>query len=428
MHWIALHPRDDTPEGRQLLAWRMLGYTPRVALVEEAVLMEVQSCLRLWGGLERLLARISEQKSAPAPARQAQGASSLIALARLRLPPAQNPDTPPHALPLATLSAARPHLPVLARLGCRTWGDLRALPRAGVARRLGADLLAALDQAEGRAPDIHAWEQLPERFDEALELPVLATTTAELDPALEHLLLRLQVWLTARVLGASAIALHWRFDQRRLNGAELPPGAALDIRTAQPVQGMAHLRRLIDEHLARTPLAAPVNRLGLRTLQLAPWQGQAAGLLPGEQGRGEALHELVERLSARLGPTQVLMAQPHADHRPERMQRWLPAQQVLAQAQRAAPPCTALPLAPTWLLATPQPLTTQDERPQWQGRALARLTPAQRIETGWWEEAHAPPRRDYFIAQAPGQGLVWIYREQNPGDATPRWYLHGLYA
>ena len=80
---------------------------------------------------------------------QAQGATSLIALARLRMfaRGEQPPADVPAGLPLDTLSAARDHLDVLAHLGCRTWGDVAALPRGGLTRRFGKALREALDAA-----------------------------------------------------------------------------------------------------------------------------------------------------------------------------------------------------------------------------------------------------------------------------------------
>ena len=49
------------------------------------------------------------------------------------------PELVPDALPLHSLSAAREHLATLSRLGCNTWGNVRALPRGGVARTPGCE-------------------------------------------------------------------------------------------------------------------------------------------------------------------------------------------------------------------------------------------------------------------------------------------------
>ncbi|MBW8722631.1 MAG: hypothetical protein JF626_12430, partial [Polaromonas sp.] len=74
--WIALHISITTEPGQavpqsaaaqwaqdpaavqRLLASMALGFTPRVALVDEAVLMDVTGSLRLFGGLARLAERL----------------------------------------------------------------------------------------------------------------------------------------------------------------------------------------------------------------------------------------------------------------------------------------------------------------------------------------------------------------------------------
>ena len=46
----------------------------------------------------------------------------------------------------------------------------------------------------------------------------------------------------------------------------MPPTECLQVRTAQPTQEVAHLRRLLNEHLSRTTISAPANHLRLRSL------------------------------------------------------------------------------------------------------------------------------------------------------------------
>ena len=204
MHWIALPlPWCDEPAaipGAAMQAaaagWWALRFTPRVALVDgEAVLLEVSTTERLWGGRDALLAQVlqawadasvglpdhpaTREAGVPPPGTQAVwgcGPTALVAQAWLRM--AQAGRTPSRhnveGLPLHTLTALRPHVASLERMGCRTWGGLRALPRAGVARRFGAKVLRVLDQALGDAPEAHAWLELPEQFVLTAELPALA--------------------------------------------------------------------------------------------------------------------------------------------------------------------------------------------------------------------------------------------------------------
>ena len=476
MHWIALRwlppevqaaadasPGSATPGvealGTEALGWWALQFTPHVAWLDEALLLEVSACERLWGGRLALMRELERLNPVAQRLQRAQGASSLVALARLRLfargvrPPVELPG----GLPLDTLSAARPHLAVLERLGCRSWGDVAGLPRGGVVRRFGGELRDALDVAWGRAPDQHVWLTLPEVFDLKFELPALAENAAALMWSANRLLAALQVWLRARQRGALAIELQWTLDLRRFNGVDLPPREQIIVRTAAPTQDMAHLRRLLHERLALTRLGAPASWLRLRSVETAPWAGASTSFLPEDNRKGDRLHELVERLGARLGAQQVVVPVPQADHRPEHMQSWLPAHQAAlagparavlrrrgkaaaavaatqpsAAAAPAAPPNSAVPgaspLYPPWLLREPLALDVREGHPHYQGK-LSRLVGPQRLETGWWADGQ-PAVRDYFIAESPGAGLVWIFRERPSGwlaSEAPRWFLQGLY-
>ncbi|WP_326540897.1 DNA polymerase Y family protein [Pseudorhodoferax sp.] len=428
MTWIALSPPEDQ---LQAWCWQALRFTPRVAVDQGCVLLEVSSTLRLWGGPRALLVQLL-QPGALQPCRAwARAGTAPVALALLHLKrqnrarPAQLPD----GLPLDLLAAAAPALAVLERTGCCRFGQLRALPRAGVARRFGAALLEALDQAYGERPMVYDWCRLPPVFDQNLELPAIATTAPELLWTGQRLLDALQIWLRASQRGVLALELEWTHDLRRLDGRSLPRLDRLPIRTAQPTLDMAHLRRLLIEHLARQTLAAPANHLRLRTLETAPLPGASASLLPEEQHRGEPLHALVERLAARLGADRVLVPRLVADHRPEQMQRWVPAQQAGTMAAEELAPDAAL--YPAWLLREPLALQMDAQgQPQFHG-PLQLLARPRRVEgAGWWDlDAPKTAVRDYRLARSAQFGLLWLYCERPySGEADPRWFLQGAYA
>ncbi len=258
-----------------------------------------------------------------------------------------------------------------------------------------------------------------------VELAALATTAPELMWAAQRLLTQLQVWLQARHRGVLALELEWTLDLRRLNGVRLPPHEQLTVRTAQPTQDIAHLRRLVAEHLSRSTLSAPANHLRLRSLETMPWGGASKSLLPEDNVKGERLHQLVERLSVRLGAGNVVVPQARADHRPEQMQRWKPAREEAARPAKDPLPCDAL--YPPWLLPQPLPLEVRGEKPHYHG-PLRLLAGPQRLEAGWWDDgAQGLALRDYFIARSDEAGLLWVYRERLQPNAV-RWYLQGIYA
>ncbi len=452
MQWIALRwlpeamPATPAPEAApagsvafegisiETLGWWALQYTPRVAWLDEALVMEVSACERLWGGRQGLMRRMNIENPVPGHRlQQARGDTGLVALARLRMFAAgrQPPEDLPAALPLGTLGAARPHLDVLARMGCRTWGDVAALPRGGLSRRFGAGLREALDAAWGLHPERHIWLTLPDVFEQKFELPALAENASELMWSANRLLAALQVWLRARQRGVLAIELEWTLDMRRYNGVDLPPNQAITVRTAEPTQDMAHLRRLMGERLALTKLAAPASWLRLRSIETSPWAGASTSFLPDDNRKGDKLHELVERLTARLGPQQVRVPVPHADHRPECMQSWRPALhrkgEEAASAKAAGAASQPDAVFPAWLLRDPPRLEMRDGQPWYFGRLKLLMGP-QRREGGWWidEAMHKaggqPAVRDYFIAESPTAGLVWVFRE------NLHWFLQGIYA
>ena len=452
MHWIALQPAPreldagapPLTDAQTALAWWALQFTPMVARVQDALVLEVSGSERLFGGRAALLQQIFRTNLPLAPMFTAQGATSLIAIGRLwAVLDGINSTLAPDALPLHVLAAARSHLPTLARLGCTTWGQLRTLPRGGLVRRFGADLVAALDRAYGLQPEVYPWLTLPDVFDAPLELATSVDSAPALLFGARRLLAQLLVWLRARQHGVLAFELLWELDARRANTAHVDlhhtggQQGRLAVRTAQATQDMQHLQRLLAEQLARVALPAPVLYLRLRTVLTQPLGGESHSLLPENIRTGDSLHQTLERITARLGPAQVLCAELQADHLPESMQHWQPWTSVIplsgaknaikkiaanAGLARATGPNDHALLLPTWLLPMPQRLVVQQGCPQYQG-ALTLLAGPQRLEAGWLDGVAA--LRDYYVARSVVAGLVWIYQDRL---SQTDWYLHGLYA
>ncbi|MCX7248303.1 MAG: DNA polymerase Y family protein [Burkholderiales bacterium] len=434
MLWVALQALPEPApaelvDGCTALGWWALQFTPKVARVDDALLLELSASERLWGGRSALLRHIHAADKPVAGVHFARGASSLIALAQLQLllsqslPNRARSRTAADDLPLASLAAARPHLATLQRLGCTRWGQLRALPRGGVARRFGAGLLDALDRAYGQAPDSYPWLLLPEQFDATLELGSQVEAAPALLFAARRLFNQLQLWLQARHAGVLALLLGWTMDERRNTASH----GELVLRTAEPSADMAHLQRLLAEQLARITLPAPVLYLHLRSLETEKLRGESASLLPLEQVSGDSLLQMQERLCARLGAGQVLQVQQCAEHRPEHMQRWQALTQGTRQGKLVQRDQSAL--YPSWLLARPLRLAVRDQCPQYSG-PLTLLAGPQRLEAAWWDGADCA-LRDYFLARSEQFGLLWIYRERLSTElagSESSWYLHGLFA
>ena len=432
MRWLALCCTPDAPDGdRNALAWLALSFTPRVAQLEEAVIAEVSASLRLFRGARALRQRLQHEA---AQAGLALGAMAWAPTGMAALALARCPDHPHtgrlserlDALPLAALTAAHAHHAMLARLGCTRLGELRRLPRPALAKRFGPALLTALDQAYGDLPEVHRWLTLPDRFDARLELPYRVEHAPVLLHFAETLLRQLCAFLTAQHAGVRALRLAWEHDAIRAK--DVAGGGELSIATADTTRDMRRLTRLLAEHLARTTLAAPAGEISLSADTILPLEETSAGLLPGHGGAQDpqdrtTTNALLERLSVRLGAERVREGRLHEDHRLDCMQTWQawPAKPATPAAPTRRPPGPQ----PTWLIQPPQPLRCDaQEQPVYAG-PLARISGPHRLEAGWWDgNVHT---RDYFVFRSAARGLLWVYRERLPADASG-WFLHGVFA
>lgn len=420
-----------TEAARRAVATWALQFTPRVALADGAVLMEVAASVRLFGGKRALRDRVVADSPDVGVAQVAWAANSLAALALARAG-IENGFKQPlpvllDALPMEVLDAVHSHQRTLAHIGCRTLGDVRALPRGGVSRRFDKQLLQALDQAYGAEPEAHVWVALPERFDERLELMARVEQAPALLWGARRLLLVLSGWLAARRAGVTAFTLCWAHDAMRSRDAG--EGGEITVRTAEPTRDTEHLCRLLAEHLAHVQLPAPVGDLHLLATEVQPLVERSASLLPDTVRQGETLHLVLERLAARLGPGRVLRPVVLPDHRQEWMCRWQSAPEPLPRPSRKPTPDTGLP-QPTFVLPEPLRLLVRGNRPIYQGE-LQLLAGPQRVEGGWWDRVDTTGTtrhvvRDYWVALSAKAGVLWVF--QTRLDEAPAWYLHGHFA
>lgn len=419
----------DAEREQQLLkaaSLAMLQYTPDVAFGPEAsLLLEVGPSLRAFGGPASLCRRIRRSmgelgcQSRLGMAPTALGAWLLAARATpgprrvLRLPAlVRNLGN----IPCTLLPAARPHREWLEGIGCRTLAALLRLPRAGMQRRCGPDLLRSIDQAYGHHPEVFEWIRPPLDFSARIELLARIEHAPAVLTVARRLIQQLAGWLNAVQAAVCAVVLVLEHER----GRHARPPTRLSIAPADPEWQPDHLLHLLKEHLGRLSLQAPVIAVGLQTDRLAPREPAPDDLFIEPGGEPAREGRLLDLLTARLGPGQVLAARPQADHRPEAANRWLPA---LGPFRSAATAENFSAERPFWLLQRPIPLVMREHRPYY-GTSLRILRGPERIEAGWWDGS--PISRDYFVAESEDKIRYWIYLDRSLKE--PRWYLHGLYA
>ena len=436
-HWAALLTDDACDSSLRIdpqgIAVWALQFTPRVAKVDHAVLLEVEQSLRLFGGEECVHQRVETGAAELGVSRLAWAPTSLAALACARIgirdgfagPIAKVLDP----LPFQSVDAIAAHGATLARLGCRTLSDVRRLPRGGISRRFDSQLLLAMDQAYGLRPEGYPWVGLPESFSAKLELPGRVDTAPALMFGARRLLVQMGGWLTARHCGVTAFTLHWCHDTMRSKDAG--DGGEITVRTAQATQNVDHLTRLLTENLAKVTLKAPAGDLVLTATQVTPFIEQSGSLIPDDRASGEAIDLVLERIEARLGKGRVLRPVMTEDTRMEWMNHWQPmnAKRPVTKVRQVPGP------QPTWILKKPLRLDVKGDRPLYQGPLQLLLGP-ERVEGGWWHRIKDSEgnqqtlnvARDYWVALSQHAGALWIFQQRLSKDAAASWFLHGLFA
>ena len=445
---LVLGQADARRDAQALLAVAhvALAFTPAVVAEGVAgthgVQLEVQASLRYFGGLDALLQRLM---AALQPlGHQLQWASAPTALGAALL--ARWQPGGPHithltalrerldGAPVWLLGPGREHWEALQGMGLRTLADLRALPRSGLARRFGPELLQGLDRARGDAPQPQRWVELAPRFCSRIELFTRADRSDQVLAGARILLARLVAWAQAQHGRIARFTLHLhheRYQRTRDDSTEqpLPASTALEIALAEPALAPAHLQMLLAERLGHLPLLAPALELSLQCDALVPAEAPNGELFPSRSSARTGLTRLIERLQARLGREQVRCLEPVAEHRPELATRSMPADLQPGGLHQPQPAAALQLTRPVWLCVEPQALPEQASRPCLDGRPLQLLAGPERIEAGWWDGGLAA--RDYFIAEASDGALVWIYRARMPpaaGEAGSGWFLHGRFA
>lgn len=313
------------------IALALLAYTPKVSLADaHTLLLEVGSGLRLFGGLHALLSRMSATvaefgytaRIACAPT--AWGAW-LLAQARCvqqgrrwHVVKETSLVRVLDGLSVSLLPVTPAHRNAFSHVGCATLADLRQLPRSGVVRRFGSGVLDLLAQAYGTRPDPRESFRAPASFHAQLELPSRVDNADALLFAARRLIVQLAGWLSAHHAALSGYTL---LLEHELASRHAPKTSSLKVGWAIPSRDAEHLIWLLREKLNQTVLAAPVIELKLVADQISEYAGQSDTLFPIPESDGDSIARLLERLSARLGPENVLQMSVRDDHRPERAMR-----------------------------------------------------------------------------------------------------------
>ncbi len=452
-------PQADADALAGLAAW-CLRYTPLTsASPPDGIWLDVTGCTHLLGGAaedgeaeEGEAALLSDLSSRLERA----GLSSRLALADTpgaahalaRYGSQKLTVAPPGdlsallAMPVEALRLGTEAIALLHRFGLRRIGELAALPRAPLVKRLGAEVVRRLDQAFGRVaepiepvrPEMPVAERLA--FAEPLlEAQSLSAATARLAD-------RLCRRLEARGQGARRLQLAFaRLDNSR---------QLQHVGLARASRAAPHIARLFEERLEQVDPGEGIEAMVLTALVSEPLRagqdtlgaelGAELGAGPEWHGRVDpaAMAPLIDRLGNRLGPGRLWRPAPVQSDVPERSVRASPALDPVRPDWPTAWPA-ALP-RPVRLFDPPMPvhtLTTLPDHPPsffvWRNHRhqVRRADGPERIAGEWWRRSgEFLAVRDYFRLEDETGRRFWLFRRGDGTDACTgdlRWFLHGLF-
>ncbi len=399
---LARQPHAEQQALHSLATWAG-QFTSWVSLVPtQALLLEIGGSLKLFKSLSCLQQRIraglaqldyqAALATAPTPlgalvlARSGDGcgARTPAELHRLLAP-----------LAVSLLGWDDRTLQRISAVGVRNIAECAALPRAGFARRYGADKRLQLDRLLGQAADPRPAYAPPPRYQRSLELSFETVHSQAMKPAFERLFLDLHADLLGRdcgILGIQIKLVHGRH-----------PDTAFKLGLQSPNREVPRWMSLLHERLQGMSLPAAVRCIRIEAVEFAALGQRQTQLWP--QMHAEQRQALLERLAARLGPSALSGLSTHAAPCPE--QAWRKTDP--GQGQNAAPEPRPRPL---WLL--PQPAAVPFAR-------LQLRSGIERIEGGWWEQ---DCHRDYYRAQTRHGQRIWVFRDHARPD---QWFIHGLF-
>jgi len=474
----AADSRADDAALRRLALWAT-RYTPTASPWDEengadGFFLDIEGAAHLFGGEENLLADLTDRLDRfGLPARLAIADTPGMAWALSHFDAASQSILPSggeaaalSAMPIEALRLSAQTRALLRRLGFKSAGALLNKPRAPFAARFADELLRRLDQTLGRrdeplvpvtAPPVY--HSLNYLLEPIVSHQAILARACRLMQHLVHVLVRDEVG--ARALRLSLYGVDGTIE-------------TIDIGLTSPTRSVPHVSRLIDLKLEALA-ALPDGGFGFEAIGLAvtcaePMPGRQTELnisahSPSQDNieRGAAL---IDALWQRLGPDRVRQFEAVSRHIPECAEALTEINDALSslRAKRSNPgkyeelDCFVA-IAPrndevtNWsieektrpLLLLPQAEPTEvtalipdgpPRRFRWRGVTydIIGAQGPERIADEWRRSPYPSQEealsRDYYLVEDSEGHRFWLYREGLYGreTATPRWFVHGLFA
>ncbi len=337
-------------------------------------------------------------------------------------------------LPIEALEAEPKTLAALRRAGLMTIEDLARRPKKPLAARFGHGLTDRLAQMLGAFDrPITPRRPLPlfvaeQRFADPIGL------LGDISLALETLTEQLCVELSRHGQGGRCFEIvFFRADGKIVR---------IQLLSGQPLKTPRTLKRLIEMRL--DALADPLDPgFGFDMIQLCALAGDAApalqNALDGRAAAGQAVGELIDRLSARFGAGSVQRFVPEDSHLPERASRIMPAiSDAAGHGEWRSGGVFGVPARPLFLFYPAPKIEVIAEVPHSPPRSfrwrqmwfeIKRAEGPERIAPEWWRRTSDTRTRDYFRIEDEKGRRFWVFRYGlYAQDMAPvEWFLQGIF-
>lgn len=413
----------------ELALW-CIAYTP-VAAIDgiDGLLLDVSGCVHLWGSEQEYLSIIVQQlkqKGFTAFIAIADTIGMAWAAARYYQSPVviESAETIKAliALPASALRLEPGIAEKLDKLGLYRIAHFIDMPPVSLRKRFGPALLQRLHQATGKETEYLKPVVLPVQYQERLPCMEPICTASGIEIALKKLLSLLCTRLLNDRMGLrSAILKGYRVDGNIQQ---------ISIGTNKPSRHSAHLFKLFELKIASIEpalgielfiLEAPVAE-DMPVLQESMWSS-------GKQNE-DAVTELLDRISGRLGEQSIQRYLPQARYWPE-----YAITPVASLQQKAMIDWPVHKPRPIHLLKEPELIEVAVPIPDYppmlfihQGKThkVKKADGPERIEQEWWLQQGL--HRDYYYVEDENGCRYWLFRQGHyHSDEAPKWFLHGFF-
>lgn len=414
---------------KRIAAW-CIRFTPIAAIdLPDGIQLDASGCSHLWGSEQEYLADILKrlrEKGFQARAGIAGSFGCAWGVARfgntLVIPPGEQTNAilslPAAALRLDASIIARMH-----QLGLHQVKDFISMPKPALRRRFGQQVLQRIAQATGLEQEQVRSIHPPQDWQERLPCLEPVQRLEGIEIALQQLLEQLCRRFQKEAKGIRKMSLKiFRVDNKT---------QSIGIDTTAPSSSVKHLF-----HLFSLKLQTLEPGLGIELFLLEANTVEPLKALQGEYWKNASginntvLAELVDRISARLGPAVVSRYLPAEHHWPERSfskANALDAQSPTQWRTDQPRPIILLPVPEKIEVTAPIPdYPPMLFRHKGKLHKIVRADGPERIEQEWWLQQGQ--HRDYYAVEDENGCRYWLFRSGHyDAEKTWGWYLHGYF-